>query len=322
MTGQVESLGGVAYGHLLPDARPYAVLDDETRIKRVRAERWIDHREASLVLSLLQELLEQPLRERMENILLLGESGMGKTMILRKFERINARPFDTTAGVERRSVVVVRMPHEPTEAAFVDQLLVALRAPRSGPVGRPRLQEMRDTAFRVLREVRARVLVIDEINSVLVGTPRQQRLFLQLLRFLSNELAIALVCAGVPEARHALLSDSQLRSRFTDVELPLWQADEELQRFVNLLVAGMPLRRPSPIDAPKVRRLLAERTGGVTLNVSKAIERATIAAIRTGKESIDLAALEDETVWRGITVQRLPLGSRGGRGARTTVPSL
>ena len=193
MTGQVEDLGGVEYGHLLPDARPFAALDDETRITRVRAVRWIDHREASLVLLLLQDLLEQPLRERMENILLLGESGMGKTMILRKFERINARPFDATAGVERRPVVVLRMPHEPTEDAFVDQLLTALRAPRSGPGGRQRLWRMRDTAFRLLREIRARVLVIDEINSVLVGTPRQQRLFLQLLRFLSNELAVALV---------------------------------------------------------------------------------------------------------------------------------
>jgi len=143
-----------------------------------------------------------------------------------------------------------------------------------------------------------------------------------LLRFLSNELAIALVCAGVPEARHALLSDAQLRSRFTDVELPPWQADEELQRFVNLLVASMPLRRPSPIDSPKVRRLLAERTGGVTLNVSKAIERAAIAAIRAGKECIDLAALEDENIWRGIAAQKAPLGLRGGRGARTTVSSL
>ena len=243
-------------------------------------------------------------------------------MILRKFERINARPFDATAGVERRPVVVLRMPHEPTEDAFVDQLLTALRAPRSGPGGRQRLWRMRDTAFRLLREIRARVLVIDEINSVLVGTPRQQRLFLQLLRFLSNELAVALVCAGVPEARHALLSDSQLRSRFTDVELQPWQADADLQRFVNLLVAGMPLRQPSPVDSPKVRRLLAERTGGVTLSVSKAIERAAIAAIRTGKEYIDLAALENENVWRGVTAQKLPLDSRSRRGVRTTVSSL
>jgi hypothetical protein len=195
MTGQVKSLDSVEYGHLLPDVRPYAALDDETRIARVRVERWIDHRAASLVLFLLQESLEQPLRERMENILLLGESGMGKTMILRKFERINTRPFDARVGVEHRSVVVVRMPHEPTEAAFADQLFTVLRAPRSGLGGRQDLWGMRGTAFRLLREIRARVLVIDEINSILVGTPRQQRLFLQLLRFLSNELAIAL--AGI-----------------------------------------------------------------------------------------------------------------------------
>ena len=62
--------------------------------------------------------------------------------------------------------------------------------------------------IRLLRELGVRVLVIDEINSVLAGTPRQQRLFLQVLRFLSNELGVALVGAGISEARHVLLSDS------------------------------------------------------------------------------------------------------------------
>jgi hypothetical protein len=42
--------------------------------------------------------------------------------------------------------------------------------------------------------------------------PRQERLFPSLLRFLSNELRAALVYASVPKARHALLSDPQLRS--------------------------------------------------------------------------------------------------------------
>lgn len=315
MTSLTADQTGAEYPHLLPHVRPFTALADDERIARVRAERWIDHQAASLALGLLQEALAQPHRERMENILLLGESGMGKTMLLRKFERAHAHPFDKRSGIECRTVLMMRMPHEPTEEAFVGQLLAALRAPAC-EIGRRRQSwGLRETAFRLLREVRVQVLVIDEINSVLVGTPRQQRLFLQLLRFMSNEMSVALVCAGVPEARHALLSDAQLRSRFTDIELPPWQADTELQRFVNLLVAGLPLRRPSPVDSAKIRRLLAERTGGVTLSVTKVIERAAVAAIRSGQECINLAALEDEHVWRGIAPPALPLHLRG-RGAR------
>jgi hypothetical protein len=63
----------------------------------------------------------------------------------------------------------------------------------------------RDAAIRLLRECGTRALVIDEINSLLAGTPRQQQLLLQLLRFLSNQLGIALICAGAPEARQAML---------------------------------------------------------------------------------------------------------------------
>jgi hypothetical protein len=116
--------------------------------------------------------------------------------------------------------------------------------------------------------------------------------FLQLLRFLSNELRLAFVGVGVPEARHALLSDSQLRSRFTDIELPPWSLGDDLRDFVTRLTWSLPLRNPSPVDSPKLRCLLGERTGGITLGICKAFERAAVAAIRDGRERLDLASFE------------------------------
>jgi type II secretory pathway predicted ATPase ExeA len=251
--------------HLPPDVRPVAELDAEARIAHIRSDRWIQHSAAQRLLGYLQEAFEQPPRERMENLLLLGESGMGKTMLIRKFERQNAAIFDEVAGVQRRPVVVMLMPPQPTEQEFFHLLLEAIGAP-SGEYWM-RTAQLRNSAFRLLREVGARVLVIDEINSVLAGTPRQQRLFLQLLRFLSNDLRMALVGVGVPEARHALLSDAQLRSRFTDIELPPWVPGDDLRDFVNRLVWSLPLRQPSPVDSAKLRGLLAERSGGVTLGI-------------------------------------------------------
>ena len=128
------------------------------------------------------------MREHMEDVL-LGESGMGETTLLRKFERTSAVPFDGVADVEGWPVVVTRMPYQPSEAAFIEGLPVARHAP-AGEIRRlQRPWRTRDTAFRLLREIRTRVLVIVEVNSILVGTPRQRRLFLQLPRFLSNELS-------------------------------------------------------------------------------------------------------------------------------------
>lgn len=292
-------MSGAGLSHLHPDVRPLAMLDDESRIARIRAERWIAHAAATGILNSLQEVFAQPRSERMENVLLIAESGMGKTSLIRKFERRNAAVCNPSAEITPHPVVVMLMPEEPNEDAFFVQLLKAVAAPFELSSRRHRLA-LREMTFRVLRELETRVLVIDEINSLLVGTARQQRLFLQLLRFLSNELRVALVCAGVPEARHALLSDPQLRSRFSDLELPLWKATPELQAFINLLVQGLPLRRPSPVDSVRLRRLVAERSRGITLVICRALERAGAAAIRSGQERIDLALLEDPDIWRGM----------------------
>ena len=87
------------FAHLPEDVRPVAALDAEARIAHIRAERWVQHAAADRVLACLHEALVQPPRERMENILLVRESGMSKTMLIRKFERQTTVPFDDRAGV-------------------------------------------------------------------------------------------------------------------------------------------------------------------------------------------------------------------------------
>ena len=193
------------------------------------------------------------------------------------------------------------MPEEPSEDAFYVQLLKAIGVPASLSNRRHRI-DMRETAFRLLREVGTRMLMIDEINSVLVGSARQQRYFLQLLRFLSNELNVALVCTGVPEARFALLADPQIRYRFAETTLEPWAAGPDLSAFVALLVQGLPLRRPSPVDSGKLRRVLVERSGGITQSICWALQRAAATAIRSGRELVDVSALEDDQVWHGLSL--------------------
>jgi len=308
MEDGIPAVSGTAYPHLHPAVRGLADEDDAARIAHIRAKRWIEHRPASVLLEMLDEVFDQPSSERMENLLILGESGMGKTALVNAFERRHAVPWDEAHGLQKRPVLVVLMPPDPTEAALFAQVLAALGMPPS--MAGPASSWSREVAFRVLREVGTRVLVLDEINSVLAGTPRQQRLFLQLLRFVSNELRVALVCTGVPEARHALMSDAQLRSRFAEVELGAWTACADLQELVNRVVQGFPLRRPSPVDGVKVRRLLVERSGGITLHIYRALERAAIAAVRDRTERVCLEGLQDGAVWRGM----LTAGAMTNRG--------
>ena len=203
--------------HLDPAHQAIASLPDEERIQWIRAERWISHPAAEMALTAMGDLLTYPQRNRMPCLLVHGRTGMGKTMILRKFDRDHPRVIDARLGVAQMPVVLMQLPPEPAEVPFYEELLGALGLPLVGEVSRIRARRMARGALRI---VGARVLVIDEIHALLVGGDRQQRVFLNVIRLLANELELPLVCAGTPEARRALLTDSGLADRFEAVELP------------------------------------------------------------------------------------------------------
>lgn len=294
--------------HLPEDIKPIAALSAERRISHIRAKRWITHPHAERVLRRLDEIYAQPRSDRMENMLLIGLSGMGKTTLIRKFERTYKIKLAEIGTVRLHPVVVMLMPHDPTGPRFYSQLLKAVGVPSIDTFEKSSPRET--TVLRVLADLQVKIIIIDELNSVLAGTARQQRRFLQLLRWLSNELRVALVGVGVPETRHALLSDDQLRSRFMNLELPAWEEGPEYSQFVTRLIWSLPLREPSPVDSQKLLQMLIGRTGGVTLGTCKAIERAAIRAIQSGTERLDYQAFQNEEIWDGIEAPVTMLGQR------------
>jgi hypothetical protein len=77
-----------------------------------------------------------------------------------------------------------------------------------------------------MRAVDVKVLLLDEVHNILAGTFRKQRVALNTLRYLSNELRISLVCFGVNEAREVISGDVQLARRLEEFPLPRWSAEE------------------------------------------------------------------------------------------------
>jgi hypothetical protein len=291
------------FAHLHPAMRRVAEYDDDRRIQRLKLPRWIEHPEATKVLEIIAEALDQPPSDRADNILLIAESGMGKTMLLNTFQRRQRSIPGTEADPGTKPVVVVTMPHKPTEKAFFLGLLLAMTAPHVS-LNHLNTLSLSEMTLRRLKMLDTRMLVIDEINSLQVGSPKEQRLFLQLLRSLSNDLGLVLVCSGVPEARHAFFSDTQLSRRFSEVELPLWTMGPAFQAFVIKLVQSMPLRLPSPVESDQVCKLLIDRSEGITSYVRRAIMRAAMKAIRDGSEMINLESLRDDRIWHGKIISR------------------
>jgi Bacterial TniB protein len=108
-----------AHEHLDASHRAIADLPDEERIQWIRAERWISYPAAELALATMDELLTYPQRNRMPCLLIHGRTGMGKTMILRKFSRDHPRIVDQRLGIAQTPVV---LPPEPAEVPFYEEI--------------------------------------------------------------------------------------------------------------------------------------------------------------------------------------------------------
>jgi hypothetical protein len=284
--------------HQLPDGPPAAAMPNDFRVDLILgSECWIGYPRAEAVLARLHLLYKYgPGRVRPPNALLIAPSNNGKSTLIERFRRDHQPPPEAgnSAEAETIPVVVVQMPSEPTVSRFYAALLHELAAPRlrAGP-GR-RKQDLERMALDVLQGVQARVLVIDELHNLLGGKQDSRREFLNLLRYLGNDLRIPIVGAGVRDAHIAIRTDPQLETRFEPLTLPLWKAGQETATLVASFVASLPLRQPSP-DLAKagVLRTLVERTGGAIGEILDLLRAAAVTAIESGEESITSGVLAD-----------------------------
>lgn len=277
----------VDLSHLHLSAQRPAMLPDAERIQYVRADRWIGYTRATDALARLESLLSMPGKQRMPNLLLIGATNNGKSMIIEKFRRDH--PPVSHADREEIPVLTMQMPSEPSVSRFYVAVLAALGAPIRPRA--PRLAELEQLVLRLLRTCGVRVLVIDELHNVLAGRGDTRREFLNVLRFLGNELRIPLVGVGIRDAYLAIRSDPQLENRFAPFTLPLWEPGDEACALLASFAAAFPLRRPSPIATEEMASYLLTRCEGTIGELTALLSEAAIAAIESGEETINQRTL-------------------------------
>lgn len=281
------------YAHLHSTIRPLAEEDNESRIRRIRTDRWITYRRAEAALITMEDLLSFPKRTRMPNLLLVGPTNNGKTMIVEKFRRAHP-PIPQSAapaGALTIPVLKVQMPAGPDESRFFGAILDELGLPH---MLSDRVAKRQEAALRMLRETGVQTLIIDELHNVLSGSRLHQRRLLNVLRWLGNELQISLIAVGTAEALHAIQSDDQLANRFEPARLPPWRNGEEYRQLLSTLEALLPLRRPSHLAAPALADKILSAAEGILGEIVSIVTRAAVRAITSGKETIT-ATLIDET---------------------------
>lgn len=274
--------------HLTLQAQALAMLPAYERMNRIRSERWIGYTYATQALIELEDLFKWPNRQRMQNMLLVGATNNGKSMIIEKFRRQHLPELSSDGSKEVIPVVVMQMPSEPSITRFYTMLLYAMNTPIAR---RLRVPDLETLALRIMKETKVRMLIIDELHNMLAGGPSVRREFLNLIRFLGNILRIPIIGVGTEDAYRAIRADDQLENRFKPFILPRWKDDDELIALLASFAAAFPLRRTSDLYSQEIARYILARTEGTIGEISMLLIYAAIVAIETGEEAINSKTL-------------------------------
>ena len=168
-----------------PEIRALLQGTDEERIRFIRSDHWIGYPVANGLLRRMAALVEQPDVLRPPNMLIISHTNNGKSTLARQFEKRFPAQDDPATGGITRPVVVLQVPPSADEDRLYKHILKEL-----GAVGRDRAPK--DTKLfqihRLLRDLKMRVLVLDEINNALAGNATQRQQMLNAIKGLSNEL--------------------------------------------------------------------------------------------------------------------------------------
>lgn len=275
--------------------RAAALLEapDEERIRFLRKSHWIGYTRAQRILGRMEDLLTYPKTHRMPGMLLTGATNNGKTMIARRF--YSHHPPDDNAGKEAAvvPVLMVQAPPAPDEGRLYNAILKQLFAPYK-PEGRLKRKQAR--VMDLLERVGTQMLIIDEVQHVLAGSSRKQRRFLNVIKYLANELKLPIVALGIKDALRAIHVDPQLANRFEPTVLPQWEMDKEYLRLLMSFECLLPLRKESGLARRPLARQLLSLSDGYIGELDRLLSRAGERAIQEGTERITKELL-DEVDW-------------------------
>jgi len=275
--------------HLSSSATEWLSLPAAERIEKLRSPRWIGYPRTKLVLAKLEDLLAWPKSHRMPNLLLVGDTNNGKTMLVQRFRSRHPAHDNPQGQGVRVPVLVIQAPPTPDEGRFYNAILERLFAPYKP---NDRVDKKQAQVIKLLRYVELRMLVIDEIHHILAGNLNRQRAFLNVIKYLGNELQVPIVAVGTKDAFRAIQTDPQLANRFEPVLLPRWTFDAEFLRLLASFERMLPLAEASKLHDTTLATKLFSMSEGYLGELATLLTRAAVTAVESGKECIDTRLLD------------------------------
>lgn len=279
--------------HLREATIKFLELSDEERIERIRSPRWIGYPQAKRIITKLEDLLVYPKSHRMPNLLIVGDTNNGKTMLVSRFRAMHPARDNPNGGAIIAPTLMVQAPPAPDEGRFYNAILDVLFAPYKP---HDRIDKKQFQVINILRRIGLKMLIIDEIHHVLAGSMNRQKTFLNVIKYLGNELQVPIVGIGTKDAFRALQTDAQLSNRFEPAVLPRWEFDKEFLSLLTSFERMLPLKNASNLHETSLATRLFSMCEGYIGELSRILTEAGVSAVTLGEERITTQIL-DAIMW-------------------------
>lgn len=274
-----------AFPHLHDDYKHLALLNDQERIESLHADMWINYPRSEKIIQLLGQMMNHPKKPRMQGLLIIGESNIGKTSLIHRFSQL----YPDTTIEDDMEMTHVQKPvmHAVMRGSDEKDLYIAILEKFWTPF-RPTdpKVKLRHQLMMLMRECNVKILILDEIHNLLRGSAVKQRIMMDTIKNLSVELMIPIVGVGTKEAALILASDPQHTSRFDLVKLPNWEMDKNFRALLVAFEKRLPLKKPSHLDTKEKAPLLYKTSRGSLGDLHRLLIECSTYAIEQGIEEI------------------------------------
>lgn len=258
------------------------------RIRHIQQDLWIGYKDALQVLDKMDEMILHPRNHRMKSMLVIGTTNNGKTAILNRFKEMHRHHIGEDMELNYPSIFL-QMPYNVDERSFLNSILEAMYQPFKY---NGRVENTLRSALQSMAALQVKLLVIDEVQHIIGMNYKKQRVFLHMLKYISNHLRLPMVCFGTEEALNVFSSDPQLHNRFRQMVLPQWIANNDFRRLLISFEQVLPLLKPSGLDSKELAFQIYQKTNGTIGEISDVLKLSAIEAIKSGTECISKETIE------------------------------